>query len=113
MNLYDESALQDERDLFEQVRPLFIALGDIDRQDIVVHLAGCHRLSVAELTSLTELARPTVSYHLKVLRDAGLVSEEREGTKRFYQPTFRKYIGLMRQLVDCAERLDKGGIYGK
>lgn len=113
MSMQSDSTLESERTLFDQVRPLFIALGDTDRQDIVVHLAGCDRLSVADLTSLTNLSRPTVSYHLKVLRDAGLIREEREGAKRFYQPTFSKYIELMRRLVEVAEKLDTGGNYGK
>lgn len=100
--------------LFERVCPLFSALGDPDRQDIILYLTGHARLSVKELTSLTELSRPTVSYHLKILREAGLVYEQREGVRRYYQPTFRKYIGPLRQLIDSVEKLEnERGIHGK
>jgi len=114
MTAWDHSVLPKEHALFEQMRPLFIALGDSDRQDILLYLTGRARLNVGELTSLTELSRPTVSYHLKVLKDVGLVYEEKEGVKRYYQPTFRKYIEPMRQLIDCAEKIERsGGTYGK
>lgn len=106
--------LPNERALFEKVRPLFSALGDRDRQDILLYLTGHSRLSVRELTGLTELSRPTVSYHLKVLREAGLVREHKEGTKRYYQPIFRRYIDPMRQLIECVEIIEhNGGTYGK
>lgn len=108
MKAHHQDILPGERTLFESVCPLFTALGDPDRQDIVLYLAGHTRLSVKELTSLTELSRPTVSYHLKVLREAGLVDEEREGVKRYYQPTFRKYITPMRQLIDLVEAMERG-----
>lgn len=114
MRTWDQSPTSAEHALFEQMRPLFIALGDADRQDILLHLTGHVRLNVGELTSLTELSRPTVSYHLKVLKDVGLVYEEKEGVKRYYQPTFSRYIEPMRRLIDCAEKIERnGGRYGR
>ncbi|MEA9984741.1 MULTISPECIES: ArsR/SmtB family transcription factor [Subtercola] len=41
-------------------------------------------ISVSELVTLTELSQPTVSKHLKVLRDAGLVSVREVGQHRYY-----------------------------
>lgn len=41
-------------------------------------------IAVGELAANLPVSRPAVSQHLKVLKDAGLVSERREGTRRFY-----------------------------
>ena len=42
------------------------------------------KLSAGEIASSFEITRPAVSQHLSVLREAGLVSERREGTRRLY-----------------------------
>jgi DNA-binding transcriptional ArsR family regulator len=62
----------------------FEALGDRTRRQIVGRLA--HRsASVGELARTLPVGRPAVSMHLRVLRDAGLVSACAEGTRRLYQ----------------------------
>ena len=60
------------------------ALGDRTRRAIVAALAD-RPLSVGELAAQMPVSRPAVSQHLKVLKDAGLVSEHQEGTRRIYQ----------------------------
>ena len=42
------------------------------------------RVCVCELTPLFEVSQPTVSHHLKVLREAGLVDSERRGLWAYY-----------------------------
>lgn len=96
-----------EIELFEQVLPLFNALGDPTRQHIVRHLSYQPALNVGELTLRTELSRPAVSHHLKVLREAGLVIEYKEGTKRYYRPTFSRYTNPLRELINCVEKIEK------
>lgn len=59
-------------------------LGDATRRAIVEHLAA-HPASVGELASVVPVSRPAVSQHLKVLREAGLVSERAVGTRRVYR----------------------------
>ena len=70
--------------LFHKAEPLFVALGDPNRQQIVVQLLQTHKLSVNAITDATPLSRPAVSHHLKILAQAGLVSVERNGTQRLY-----------------------------
>jgi DNA-binding transcriptional ArsR family regulator len=70
--------------LFHKTEPLFVALGDPNRQQIVVQLLQTHKLSVNAITDATPLSRPAVSHHLKILAQAGLVSVERNGTQRLY-----------------------------
>ena len=60
------------------------ALADGTRRAIVASLAERPR-SVGELATGMPVSRPAVSQHLKVLKDAGLVSEHQEGTRRIYR----------------------------
>jgi DNA-binding transcriptional ArsR family regulator len=60
------------------------ALGDPTRRAIFEHLAERPR-AVGELASELPVSRPAVSQHLRVLKEAGLVSEQREGTRRVYR----------------------------
>jgi DNA-binding transcriptional ArsR family regulator len=60
------------------------ALGDPTRRAIVTCLAERPR-AVGELAELLPISRPAVSQHLKVLKDAGLVSDRAAGTRRVYR----------------------------
>ena len=59
------------------------ALADETRQKIM-GLCCCSQMSVSELVQATSVAQPTVSHHLKILKDAGLVSAERRGKEIYY-----------------------------
>ena len=60
------------------------ALGDPTRHAIVAALAE-HPRAVTELAALLPVTRPAVSQALKILKDAGLVSERAAGTRRIYR----------------------------
>jgi len=47
---------------------------------------------VTDLVEALDLPQPTVSHHLKILRDRGLVTTEREGTATYYSLTDRRVI---------------------
>jgi ArsR family transcriptional regulator len=59
------------------------AIADDTRQRIM-RLCCCDRLTVTEITARMKLTQPTVSHHLAILRDAGLVNIEREGRETYY-----------------------------
>ena len=59
------------------------ALADDTRQRIMA-LCCCEWRSVGELTEKLAVAQPTVSHHLAILRDAGLVELRRDGKQTFY-----------------------------
>jgi DNA-binding transcriptional ArsR family regulator len=63
---------------------MLTALGDPTRQAIFDALADGPR-PVGELAASLPVSRPAVSQHLKVLKDVGLVVDEREGTRRRYR----------------------------
>jgi len=60
------------------------ALGDPSRREIFERLIQ-HPSPVGELARDLPISRPAVSQHLKVLKDAGLVFDRQEGTRRVYQ----------------------------
>ena len=62
----------------------FDALGDPHRRAIVELLRAGDR-SVRELADELPISRPAVSRHLKLLKDAGLVTDRAEGTRRLYR----------------------------
>ena len=61
----------------------FDALGDPSRRAILA-LLGTHDRSVQQLADALPISRPAVSRHLRVLKDAGLVTDRPEGTRRLY-----------------------------
>jgi DNA-binding transcriptional ArsR family regulator len=62
----------------------FAALGDATRRAIFEQLREGPR-SVGELAGRLPVSRPAVSQHLRVLREAGLVSDRKQGTRRLYR----------------------------
>ena len=59
------------------------ALADPTRQQIM-QLCCCVWISVNDIVAKTRVAQPTVSHHLAILRDAGLVKVRHEGRQTFY-----------------------------
>ncbi|UYN83253.1 MAG: winged helix-turn-helix transcriptional regulator [Microcella sp.] len=71
---------------------IFDVIADVTRRELLQHLldaslrddAGLGELSVSELVERMDATQPTVSKHLKVLRDHGLVTVREEGQHRYY-----------------------------
>ena len=59
------------------------AIADETRQKIMTECCCCS-LSVSEIVEKVGVSQPTVSYHLAILRDAGLVDIREEGKQTFY-----------------------------
>ena len=55
------------------------------RRRRILELVGGRELSAGEIASHFEVTRPAISQHLGVLKEAGLVSERRNGTQRLYR----------------------------
>ncbi|MEV4511221.1 metalloregulator ArsR/SmtB family transcription factor [Dactylosporangium sp. NPDC049525] len=77
--------------------PAFKALGDPVRLQLMSMIASAPggEICVCDLTPAFELSGPTISHHLKTLREAGLVDSDRRGTWVYY----RARPGIMRQLA--------------
>ena len=63
---------------------LFSALGDGTRRALFERLAG-GEATVTALVARSGVSQPAVSQHLRVLKDAGLVTDSKAGTRRMYQ----------------------------
>jgi ArsR family transcriptional regulator, arsenate/arsenite/antimonite-responsive transcriptional repressor len=63
----------------------FKALADPTRVAIVNRLAAADEVCVCDFVAALDLAQPTISHHLKVLREAGLVESSRRGTWAYYR----------------------------
>ncbi|HET7180762.1 MAG TPA: metalloregulator ArsR/SmtB family transcription factor [Candidatus Limnocylindrales bacterium] len=64
---------------------LLAALADPTRMEIVRELAGSPEVCACDFTSCCDVSQPTVSHHLRVLRDAGVVTSERRGNWVWYR----------------------------
>jgi ArsR family transcriptional regulator len=74
-----------ERDEAQRMAAVAKALGDPVRLQLVdVLRKHAGKVCVCELVPLFALSQPTVSHHLKVLRQAGVVGSEREGLWAYY-----------------------------
>lgn len=66
---------------------ILTAIGDQTRQYLIIEMmkmGKCEGVRVNEITACTNLSRPAVSHHLQILKDAGLISVRKEGTKNYY-----------------------------
>lgn len=82
--------------------PLFKAMGDPIRLRLL-SLIACHEGGTACVCDLTEafaVRAPTISHHLRVLREAGLISAERRGTWIYYRANPAVLTRLSRVLGD-------------
>lgn len=64
---------------------LLAALADPVRLTIVRQLADCDGICACDFTDSCDVSQPTISHHLKVLREAGVVSSERRGSQVYYR----------------------------
>jgi len=63
---------------------LLAALADPTRMGILRQLAGAPEVCACDFTDCCNVSQPTVSHHLKVLRDAGLVTGDKRGQWVYY-----------------------------
>ena len=78
---------------------LLAALADPTRMEILRELAGAPEVCACDFTSCCTVSQPTISHHLKVLRDAGAVTSERRGNWVFYSiaPNLMDRVGAIAQ----------------
>lgn len=69
----------------EELAARFKALADPTRVAIVNRLGTADEVCVCELNAEFDLSQPTISHHLKLLREAGLVAVTRRGTWAYYR----------------------------
>ena len=69
----------------EEIAARFKALADPTRVAIINCLSAADEVCVCNLTDTFDLSQPTISHHLRILREAGLVESSRRGTWAYYR----------------------------
>lgn len=64
---------------------LLAALADSTRLEILRELAGAPEVCACDFTSCCDVSQPTISHHLRILREAGVIEAERQGTSIWYR----------------------------
>lgn len=80
------------------------AFGDETRQHLIIEMLkmNCEKGSrVGEITSRTYLSRPAVSHHLQILKEAGIISVRKEGTKNYYY--FNRNMESLDKIIETIE----------
>jgi DNA-binding transcriptional ArsR family regulator len=79
------------------------------RRRAILRLVAADELAAGEIAAAFDVTRTAISQHLTVLREAGLVSERRAGTRRFYRARPEGLAGL-REFLDSmwSDALDVG-----
>ncbi|GAA1628273.1 ArsR/SmtB family transcription factor [Leucobacter chromiireducens] len=72
-----------------ELAKVFKALGDPNRVKLfsLITASASGEMCVCDLTAPVGLSQPTVSHHMKLLVEAGLVTREQRGKWAYYQPT--------------------------
>ena len=98
---------------FKECQKALIAIGDETRQVILLVLlqSDLSGIRVGEIAKKAHLTRPSVSHHLQILKEAGIVNMRKEGTKNFY------YIcgdeRRWKEIVDLVELIYEGVLHIK
>jgi DNA-binding transcriptional ArsR family regulator len=81
--------------------PIFAALGDKTRLDLVARLCSGGPLSIARLTAGSDITRQAITKHLNILAEAGLVRDVRVGRERLWEVETRQ----LQEARRCLERI--------
>ncbi|MFX3636716.1 MAG: ArsR/SmtB family transcription factor [Candidatus Pristimantibacillus sp.] len=93
---------------FKKNQKVLIAIGDETRQAILMTLIQGQQnpgMRVGEIKEKTHLSRPTVSHHLRILKDAQIISVLKEGTINYYRLDVTSKLKMLKNLVDEIELL--------
>lgn len=98
---------------FGKCRNAFTAIGDETRQLILVVLleSDLSGIRVGEIAKKTHLTRPSVSHHLQILKESGIVAVRKEGTKNYYylsleETHWKEIVGLINLIYESISSAD-------
>ncbi|MBN8505706.1 MAG: winged helix-turn-helix transcriptional regulator [Burkholderiales bacterium] len=91
--------LEDLALVLADCKPLFFAMAETPRQQILLLLTEHHEMNVGQIAERLPLSRPAISHHLKILRQAGLVQVRQQGTENFHHITPGPAIETMARFV--------------
>ncbi|HZG87487.1 metalloregulator ArsR/SmtB family transcription factor [Paenibacillus sp.] len=93
-----------DESFFETYEQKFKALADKKRLQIMHVLTTRGKVCVCDLSELVGMAQSKLSYHLKILHDAGLIRRETQGTWSYYELDSAEINGLLSEQLCCVFR---------
>lgn len=69
---------------WKNISELFVALGDEQRQRILLRFEAGERLNILQIVASSKLSRTAVTHHLKILHASGALSSEKVGKEVFF-----------------------------
>lgn len=88
---------------WQRMAKVFEALGDEHRQRITLTFEPGERLNVGQIAEVSTLARSTVSHHLKILREAGVLESEKVGKEVYFwvnKPFLEEVFGNVKDYLE-------------
>lgn len=87
----------------------FKALADPSRRKMIGFLKQ-RSMTAGEIAEKFDISKPSISHHLNILKQAGLVDDERKGQNIVYSLNTSVFEDVMRMLLDFFDRDKKDGI---
>ncbi len=107
-----EERLQQIVEGFQKCRNAFTAIGDETRQLILLVLleSDLSGIRVGKIAERAHLTRPSVSHHLQILKEAGIVAMRKEGTKNYYylsadETQWKEIAGLVQLIYESIRHI--------
>jgi ArsR family transcriptional regulator, arsenate/arsenite/antimonite-responsive transcriptional repressor len=88
----------------DEVAQIGRALGDPNRLAIYTHIAQHDELFCGEMHAKHAISAATLSHHLKVLTELGLITSRKEGLNVYYRTVPEKFAGYLRYLGGIGSR---------
>ncbi|MFS0722452.1 ArsR/SmtB family transcription factor [Paenibacillus sp. 1P07SE] len=90
----------------KQSTDVFKALADPVRQDILMMFMLAKRMNVAEVVEQSSLSRPAISHHLRIMKQAGILTSVKERTEVFYNLAMgESVVAQLKTIVQLAESI--------
>ncbi|MGO4537668.1 ArsR/SmtB family transcription factor [Paenibacillus sp. 2TAB19] len=85
--------------------PIFLALADPIRQDIIMMLTKHDSLNVAQIVERSPMSRSAISHHLKILRQAKLISSNKVATEIYYCLDIEASVVQLKTFLSTTEQI--------
>lgn len=111
--MYSRTDVTDLSTYFQKCQKLLLALGAENRQHIILkmlQMGNCSGVRIGDITRETNLSRAAVSYHLRILKESGILKVRKEGTKNYYYFSYdleplKKLIAFLQTATELAAQL--------
>lgn len=110
MNKNQDTLKQKKIKLLEELQhstDIFKAMADPVRQDILLMFMLKKKLNVSQIVEQSPMSRPTISHHLKILKQAGIVDSKKEATEVYYWlTTSNSVVKKFKRIIAALEDIE-------